>query len=111
MHFPTYAEGTEYLEKLRYPDVYRHWSNYRDGCLVQVAYRPQHCDACQACYEGWLDEAKRRGKICPKCGGWVVKAGMKIEAEYDDGSKDVTGFCEACAEAMFEKLIEGGQRK
>jgi len=104
-HRCDFGEKFEYLEKLKFPEPYRNWANYRNGCLVQDGYRPKDdSPQCQLCFESWVSERKEDGKICVKCGKWIKggrkSAAMVIEAqeEYEGGriEKRYSSVCEDC---------------
>jgi len=83
-HRCPFGEKFEYLEKLNYPQFYRNLPNFRDACLVQNGYKPkQNSPQCQGCFESWFEDRKDEGKICVKCGKWMVggkgKAAMYIQ--------------------------------
>ena len=105
-HRCDFGERFEYLEKLTIaPEAYRNWPNYRDGCLVQDGYRPKSdSPQCQLCFKDWVEERKDEGKICIRCGKWIIggksKAALYIEAteEWADGKqfKKYSSVCEPC---------------
>jgi len=103
-----YAENVEYTEKLRFPEMYKNWPNYRDGMLVQTAYRPKiGCKQCEGCYQEWLDEKKEAGKVCVMCGSWILKEpGIQMIEEYEGGGKTKTSVCEGCLDKLIENLTK-----
>lgn len=103
-----FGEEFEYLEKLRYPALYRRWPNYRDGSLKQKANRPRaDSKQCQMCFEGWVDDERDKGNICIQCGSWIVggkaKAAMCIEVEsrWENGYT-TTKFLSTCSDCLLQ---------
>lgn len=94
------AEKFEAGETLRFPDLYSHWPQFRDGKLFHDEYRPSSLGdpRCKCCFEGWIDEKRDEGKICIKCGRWIKRGeeALRIETKYEGGFRTYHALCDSC---------------